>query len=250
MNKDTKKYGLELIKILATKSIRLLAIFAVLGFMMVKAPQYHANYIRGKVGSQVFMITNEEGNSGGTGFEVRAKSGKVYTMTNSHVCGLQDEHGIVWASSATMRKIPLHVIEKSVNTDLCILTAVGDSKGLQLADSVEIGEQIGLVGHPRLMPITLSKGELIGYAQVQVLAEQTTCEKEVGMYHTVMSDWGPVCLEILKAGLTNVPALGGNSGSPVVNIQGDVVAVLFAGSDANWGTVVSLSDIKEFLGAY
>ncbi len=230
--------------------IRGLALLAVLGFMMVKAPQYHADYIRNKVGSQVFMITNKAGNSGGTGFEVRAKSGKVFTLTNSHVCGLQNEKGIVWASSATMRKIPLHVIEKSDITDLCLLTPVGASKGLELADSVEIGEQIGLVGHPRLMPITLSKGELIGYAQVEVLAEQMPCEKEGGMYHTVNTSWGPVCLEIIKAGLTNVPALGGNSGSPVVNINGNVVAVLFAGSDANWGVVVSLADIRDFLGAY
>lgn len=240
-------------KLLINVSARLIqavAILALLAFMMVKAPQYHANYIRSKVGSQVYMITNESGNSGGTGFEVRAKSGKVYTVTNSHVCGLQDENGIVWASSATMRKIPLHVIEKSNTTDLCILTAVGSARGLELADSVDIGEQIGLVGHPSLMPITLSKGELIGYAQVKVLAAETTCEKEVGMYHTVESNWGPVCLEVIQAGLTNVPSLGGNSGSPVVNIKGDVVAVLFAGSEANWGVVVSLADIKEFLAAY
>jgi S1-C subfamily serine protease len=234
---------------LAWATTKAAIVVASFGFLMVKAPQYHSSYIRNKVGSQVFLITNKKGDSGGTGFAVKAPSGRVYTLTNAHVCGVA-ENGVVYASSASMRKIPLQIIEKSINTDLCLLTSIPNKDGLEIGKSVQLGEQIGLVGHPHLMPITLSKDELIGYQDVKVLIDEGPCEVDEGMYKTYDSFFGSVCVEEFEAGLSNVPSLGGNSGSPVVNISGDVIAVLFAGNAANWGILVQLKDITQFLKAY
>jgi hypothetical protein len=124
--------------------------------------------------------------------------------------------------------------------------------GLSVAGSVGIGEQIGLVGHPQLMPLTLSRGELVGYASIFVLVDMAPCKPNAApMYQSVPTPFGRVCVMQVEAGLTNVIALSGNSGSPMVNIFGNLVGVLFAASsDSNWGNIVPLKEVKEFLKEY
>jgi len=225
--------------------------FAGAGYLTLKAPQWHDSYLRNKVGSQVVMLTNEENNSGGTGFAIRTPNNQVLTLTNAHVCALQNSKGEVFAGVSESRRIPLHVKEISKTSDLCLLEGIARMDGLSLASSVEKGDELDLVGHPHLMPLTLSKGSLIGYANVIVGLSEGECEKEEGMMKTVIGFWGPICTEQFVAGLTNVPSLPGNSGSPMVNWKGDVIGVLFAGDDeAHWGIIVKLSDVQEFLKDY
>lgn len=234
--------------------VRLAVATGALGlFMMLaaEAPGVHGSYIRSKVGSQVFRITNRQGNSGGTGFAVKADSGKVYTLTNAHVCRI--DGGRIYANLSNGRKIPLRIVEFSEEHDLCLASAVPKLGGLKLASSVAIGEELGVVGHPKLMPLTLSRGELIGYQNVIVLVDQNECnETEVGaIYKTVESLFGPVCIMDVEGALSNIPILPGNSGSPVVNFWGNVTAVAFAadGSDG-WGILVPLAYVQRFLKAY
>lgn len=242
-----------LIKLLkpVSKALIVVGVFLFGAGLVIKAPQFHGDYIREKVGSQVVMILNYEGNSGGTGFAVKAPSGHVYTITNAHVCGLGAETGKVYAKSDIGRPIPLNILEVSKTSDLCILSGIGRLKGLSLASDVDLGEELGIVGHPRLMPLTLTRGQLIGYADVAVMTAEGPCPKEEGMYRTVMSMFGPVCIEVNRSGLTTIPALGGNSGSPVVNFWGNIVGVLYAGdSSYNWGVILPVEALRELLKEY
>jgi len=237
----------------AAKSLIALGLTAAIIITAIRAPQTHSNYIRNKVGSQVVMLTNQEGTHGGTGFAVKTPTGQVLTLTNAHVCAIaqDDKLGNLYAKNDTSRAIPLKVIEVYDQADLCLVQGIPGMSGVKVAGSVDLGENLGLVGHPKLMPLTLSKGELIGYANVAVMIEEGPCERDAGMYKTVDSFFGPVCVELFKAGLTNIPALGGNSGSPVVNIFGNLTGVLYAGdSRDNWGVIVPLDAIKDFLRNY
>lgn len=218
---------------------------SVLGLAML-APQLHSAFIRNKVGSQVIMLTNKAGNSGGTGFALRAPSGKVVTVTNAHVCNIPGNR--LYANLPSGQKIAFNIIKKSKVTDLCALTAVKGMSGLEVASSVIVGENIGVVGFPKLQPLTLTLGELVGYQDTAVLVDEGPCEKDVGMYSTVMTFFGPVCIETVKqAAITTLPVRGGSSGSPVVNFFGNVVGVLFAGDELGWGVVVSMKDLNNFL---
>ncbi len=233
------------------KPLLLTALFVVGAYGVLNASQWHGNYIRQKVGSQTVMLTNEEGNSGGTGFAVQTPNGDVLTLSNAHVCELQNENHEVFAKVSETRRIPLKVIEASKTSDLCLLSGIARMKGLSLASSVNIGEELGLVGHPHLMPLTLSKGELIGYGKVIVLVGEGACEKDEGMYHTISSMWGDACVESFEAGFTNIIGLPGNSGSATVNFYGHVTGVLFAGDNSsNWGIIVKLQDVQDFLKDY
>lgn len=229
-------------------------VFAVLAVVLaigIKAPQLHGNYIRNKVGSQVVMLTEKTGQAGGTGFAIKTPSGDVLTLTNAHVCGLADKNGTIYAKTDSKRSMPLKVVEVYTKADLCLVSKMPGMTGISVAGSVDIGEELGLVGHPRLLPLTLSRGQLLGYGKVAVLVATEPCEEEVGMYKTVNTAWGPICVELADSAFTNIPAFGGNSGSPVVNIFGNVVGVLYAGDDeVNWGILVPLEAVQDFLKQY
>jgi S1-C subfamily serine protease len=233
------------------KLVAAAALFVVGAGLVLKGPQFHGNYIRDKVGSQVVMILDKEGMGGGTGFAVKAPSGKSYVITNAHVCAIGIETGIVYAKSDTGRPIPLKILERSNQSDLCVLEGLARLTGLTIASGVDLGEELGIVGHPQLMPLTLTRGQLIGYANVAVMVDVGPCEKDEGMYRTVMSMFGPVCIEINHSGLTTIPALGGNSGSPVVNFWGNIVGVLYAGDPSNnWGIILPGQALIELLKEY
>jgi hypothetical protein len=97
----------------------------------------------------------------------------------------------------------------------------------------------------------LAKGELIGYGEVAVMVSEEPCAEEVGMYKNVPTLFGNVCVEVNHSAFTNIPAFGGNSGSPVVNFWGHLTGVLYAGDNSvNWGILIPLESVIEFLKVY
>jgi S1-C subfamily serine protease len=115
------------------RSVKVLITLGILSTVALKAPQWHGDYIRNKVGSQVVMLTNEEQTSGGTGFAIQTPSGDVLTLTNAHVCGLANAQGVVYAKTADRRPIPLRVLEKYNKADLCLLDKVPGMTGVNFA---------------------------------------------------------------------------------------------------------------------
>ena len=235
---------------LGIKSIIVLAVALLVLGIAVKAPQLHGNYIRDKVGSQVVMLTEATGRSGGSGFAIKTPSGQTMILTNAHVCNLADKNGTVYARVQDNRPLPLKVIDSYEKADLCLVSKMPGTEGIKLASGVDVGEELGLVGHPALLPLTLTKGQLLGYGDVAVLMQEEPCIKDVGMYQTVNTPWGSICLAIARAGFTNITAFGGSSGSPVVNIWGNLVGVLYAGDEKNWGILVPREAVADFIKNY
>lgn len=59
------------------------------------------------------------------------------------------------------------------------------------------------------------------------------------------------CVATIREINTTIQVLGGNSGSPVIDIMGNVVGVVFARySEAAWGAMIPLADVKKFLEKY
>jgi len=227
----------------------LVLLFYVTFYLMVRSSQKHSDYIRSNVGSKVVKLINENKLSGGTGFFVEAPSKVIYLMTNAHVCGTDGQTSIFYEVNKQLVK--LKIIEVSTFTDLCLVEAPKSiTEGLELASDLTPGEEISVVGHPKLMPLTETKGQFIDYIDV-FMGKPGPCQSETENHQTALDRFGVFCVTKFRAGATTVPALGGNSGSPVVNWKGDVVGVLFAGDPSdNWGLIISMGDIKTFLSVY
>lgn len=224
-------------------------------FLAANGPRFHANVIRHYVGTKTVKITGRQGD-GGTGFFVKAPSGLVYILTNRHVCAVADKDGylrVYTADGATFISRKVDTISET--HDLCLIKTIEGYDGIDIASSISIGEIIGIVGHPKLQPLTLSKGEYIGDKIIKLisgynLVDPRKCRGEI-ISNPMMRLLGikNACLEELTASQLVAYTRGGSSGSPVVNFWGKVVGVLFAGNpqDVMESFAVPLKEIKEFL---
>jgi S1-C subfamily serine protease len=232
------------------------------------APSVHRIYLRQTVGSRVYMVRSSPKGGGGTGFVIKAPSGNNYLMTNDHVCAASKDGLTMVVMNDDGEWIPRQILHRSDKTDLCILEAMPGVEGLEVADSPSTGQAVTAVGHPGLMPLTLSSGEILGSKDLMVLEfitmdkDDPNCKKpknsivEVGVKPifsrrdiTFMPVYACV-ITVKNAFLTSAIIRPGSSGSPMVDWRGRVQGVMFAGDAFGWGAAVSLKDVKEMLKLY
>lgn len=219
----------------------------------------HNKYIELKVSPSVVSIHNpKEVRSGGTGFHMKAKSGKTVIVTNAHICGMKDEHNevLVFDKLHSGRYISRRVIEVYPNNDLCIMEALPDYPALELGDAPELSDNVTAIGYPLLEALDISSGRIKSFHPVQLLAEDTPLDQcEGGRFHkqtvNILFFSIEACFEDFDASNTSVVIYPGNSGSPLVNLYGNVVGVIFAGNNlTHWGEAVAYSDLVKLLRAH
>ncbi len=204
---------------------------------------------------QVVMLTNREGDHGGTGFYVTAPSGTVYTLTNQHVCGIA-ENGLIYSRNGNDINV-LSVLAVYPEHDLCLLTTPYGVSGFKVAKSVRDGQNIYILGHPLLMPKSLTKGQISGGLSIDVMqGYNVPCEGKG--FKKIPSDPNDLmaallniqyaCVRSLYSIAVTANILPGNSGSPVLNSYGRVVGVAFAGTPGSGrGFIVPLDEVQNFL---
>ena len=257
----TKKIGVVL---------GVVASVVVLTFASIRLPDAHNAFLRHKVGSKTFMIKGSKNGGGGTGFQVTAPSGQNYIMTNSHVCEgaltqsqSKDSLIVMDDSGNSIRR---KILENSDFTDLCLLEGLPGVEGLKLANrGPSLGDTEYIVGHPLLRPLSVSHGEVVGLKDVKIpigqinsLEDELKCDLpkneianiEVEIFGTVKVPFR-LCLNVTKSSfMTTVLIFPGNSGSPMVNMYGEVTGVAFAADATNWAYAVSLKDVRRLLLLY
>lgn len=232
--------------------LALLTLTAFIAYPLLK--QINWNYISSQA-KYVVMITNLEENSGGTGFYLRS-NGKTYIITNEHVCGLANEGLVVIHSDDYKYATIVHSIYPY--SDLCAIKAPAEfTTGLRLARGVSRHERIYVVGHPILEPTSVTEGEISSAVTITVPYKTNVDPKDCKGYgwrlveskdfFSLISGIMNYCVRDLDTMSMTAQILGGNSGSPVLNMYGNVVGVVFAGY-SNRSYAVTYEDLRDFVG--
>jgi S1-C subfamily serine protease len=240
-------------------------LFALVALLVAHGPELHYQYLEHQVGRvTVKALKSEEGYSGGTGFYVKAPSGKNFILTNHHVCG-KAVNEIVYikheTGEASERIVPRRIIDQSEGKDLCLIEGYGDYDGTELASKTSRGSLVWVIGHPRLNSLTVSFGQLINMAyEVNIMIKRNVPKEECNKPYMKWMDTSAtpyafvgvynICMKTQQAYQSTAVIHPGNSGSAVVNALGNVVGVAFAGDRAGFSYFVRLEDIRDFLSVY
>lgn len=236
---------------------RMIVALMILGaYLMLSSSAASQGELFRRGAEQTVMLLNPDNlNSGGTGFAVRVGD-KVYTMSNAHVCSVS-KRGYMVARKGGQDQF-LQILAVSENSDLCLLQRLPGYTGLELADEVSMFEGSYLVGHPLLMPISVSAGWVrargtfpIDYCNSKkngerlprIIRPQEQAEDILGL---LTAD----CVKLRSSIITNHDSKPGNSGSAVINDQAEVVGVLFAGDGQGTSLMVPLNEIKAFVAGF
>ena len=169
--------------------------------------------------------------------------GERFTLTNRHCCQAltreDDSRKSINRSFKRFKSVEgkfaqidntlQEVITLDTKHDLCVLTPDLNKPSLSIASSYKVNEPVNVIGHPRGMPQTIRPGRI------------------VSIEYEVFSWVNPI--HKLPSLLVSNIGYGGNSGSPVVDRFGQLVGVIFAGSQVYHTEMlaVPLEAVIEFL---
>lgn len=245
-------------------------------FFSLKGKYVHEQMLFNYVAPKIYKVTNQAELGSGTGSLVELESGKSIVLTNRHVCEIRDKDDTVKLIDNSGIKATVKVLLIDNKHDLCAIQAPVVAKGgLKLASkSLGVSDHVFVVGHPSGRPTSLSYGQIIDLSYTaevnygapregeQCWGELITVEsiikeleKKLGrelnnMEKLVVKFMFPedLCMKRLKSVMSTAPGERGNSGSPVTDFYGRIVAVLFAGdSSPHMSILVPFEDVKDFL---
>lgn len=230
------------------KFLRPLLLLVVICLISFETPTLHRKFIRSKAESSTVLIYGLEGK--GSGSHVKLSNGKIVILTNKHVCEMTGP--LMVKAEDKELSIPRKIIKISDVTDLCALEAIPGESALTLGSEPKNGDELYTLGHPRGESLNVSKGEMFDklFITISERSEVPGSCKE-GKVNLVPTPFGDitVCIIDCAAIELSTPTYPGNSGSPVVNKFGNLVAVIFAGdpNTENKGYAIPFDYVIEFL---
>lgn len=189
--------------------------------------------------------------AGGTGFLIKGKSGKLYLMTNMHVCGHFKKMRMTQRNKVKWGK----VLKKDISNDLCLIAyPYKKGKPIKLAKRVNNFERAFSLGYPNYA-LTPVEGPVGGF-RISTLdlpkedATRAQCKGEnisIFTYKTWTGSY-PVCRRSYKVRKISFPTQPGASGSAVVNAKGELLGVLsMSVYKGNFGLMSTLESVKKFI---
>lgn len=187
----------------------------------------------------------------GSGSIVKAKSGRLYIITNAHVCAAGSVNGYLQGSLPTGESFLGPIVKQNVSTDLCAAKVFKKTPYIDIAPLFKKKERLYSRGYPSGV-VSETEGNYVGDEAwsypVQPLAPCPPGSETLG---AAKHPHG--CLIHFNTAVTNLFSQPGSSGSPVVNEDGELVGVISSwldnGIDPNRGGMVRYSDVKAFLEA-
>lgn len=215
----------------------------------IKRNKTNAN-LDGDIAKTTAMITNLNGNSGGTGVVLKSENTQSTILTNAHVCGVVKNGGMVTTDNKRALVTSYKVSEMH---DLCLIT-VNNNLNINTKVATEapkIYSSSVVAGHPGLLPTIVNRGHFGDHEVITIMVGIRECKQE-----DLDSELGIVCMflggiPILKnyeAQVVSNTIMPGSSGSAVFDSNGNIAGLVFAGSgQLSYGHIVPQEYVQNFI---
>ena len=196
------------------------------------------------------MITNGARTSGGTGVIHDSAPGQTTIITNSHVCGVVANGGLVIHKGSAYT---VNTFKRSTQTDLCLIT-ISANLGVNTAIANRPPREFEVAyvsGHPHLLPVVPNEGHFSGKDIIEVLTGFEPCTDEdldgpFGLICALVG--GKPILKHYQAQLVSATIMPGSSGSGVYNSEKQLTGLVFAGSgEFGYGWIIPYESLINFL---
>jgi S1-C subfamily serine protease len=185
----------------------------------------------------------------GTGWLTKNVDGKIVMVTNAHVCGSADDtYTVKTDDRRTLIKLSYNPFD-----DLCVL-AFPEVTDAEAANALTIAAEPGkhsepvyVIGHPKAGPRKTTRGYVIGdtFSPMDIfpMAEVPPSKQYLCI------PLGDECLFLRWSQTLKVEIHPGSSGSPVLNAQGQVIAVIWGYNSLSGESIAVKHDaLKAALG--
>ncbi len=178
-------------------------------------------------------ITNMAQNHGGSGVILRSSNTGSLILTNRHVCGVVKNGGLVKTDNNKLNTVVTY--SPSQTHDLCLITVAENLHiGVRLAsETPEDYTPAAIVGHPGLLPTTVTRGHFSGSQIITLLTGMRECTdkdlEDPGMAFLCDMLGALPVFESYQAQHVTATIMPGSSGSPIFNRRGNLTGLAFAG---------------------
>src|SRR5574337_1014609 len=141
------------------------AMLAIVLFLAIEGRQIHNIALTYKVAPSVVLIGNKKGSEFGTGYHLKMPSGKVYIVTNRHVCEMSENKKDIYVLEKTYTGRPLarKIIKMFDNADLCLVEPFYNYPALRLAYFNVQFQEVRYFGYPiRQSLLHIGEGKIKG----------------------------------------------------------------------------------------
>lgn len=196
--------------------------------------------------SVVRVLTKPNGTGGGgTGFIVKGNT-KNYTVTNYHVCN-HDSPYMYADRRGEFSDVKLRIVTLDYEHDLCLLEPA-PGYPLPTGQPPSQFDELIIFGHPKLGLLAPASGVYRG----QTVDTMPMSPPQKGSCYPgtvpIFNAEGLRCDISYTLGATTIPTFRGNSGSPVLNVNLEVVGVMQSFDDTMfYGQFVPVQFLKELL---
>jgi S1-C subfamily serine protease len=231
------------LKLIATLIAASVAILTACSSVSVRQSNLHTNSV---------MITNMDANHGGTGIILKSSQDSSLVLTNSHVCGVVEEGGLVKSEAG---QFAVSSYKRSKKNDLCLIKVEGDLKGgAKIANKAPVPYygRAAISGHPALYPNVVTNGHFSGRAILPIVTgirkctEEEKTDEKSGIYCALLG--GIPVIKKFDSALVTATIMPGSSGSGVYNSDHELSGVVFAGEgNLSYAWTVPYASMRDFL---
>ncbi len=189
----------------------------------------------------------------GSAVAVKAPSGKVYLISNMHVC-INSINRMMFAVNYENKSELVKVVHISYDTDLCLLSAPKDAVAITKSKrTIYQNDKVYAVGYMNRAGFRQARDGYIirtGNGTLNLGANFSGCGKGKTFkisYTIATGQQAEICLLNINSYVLNMSIAPGVSGGPLVDEYGQLIGIMYGTENNITAMAIPLTNVKKYI---